>query len=168
MIHWQGELRDIFLLRGRGEPLEHVDEVRAVAGRGLDGDRRRRPDDADPRDPDHDPGREVTLVELEAVRAVADGFDPPLRPEEIRRNLLVAGVPLNHLVGCRFRVGDEVVLEGIRLCEPCPRLERLTRPGVREALLHRAGLRAAVRTTGTIRRGDEVRPLGDDAAGDLA
>ena len=43
---------------------------------------------------------------------------------------MTEGVPLNHLVGRTFRVGD-VVLRGFKLAEPCTYLEGLTRPGVR-------------------------------------
>ena len=63
-----------------------------------------------------------------------------------------------HLVGKRFRVG-EVVLEGLRLCEPCEHLGSLTRPGVREALLHRGGLRAQVLEGGLIKVGDPISPI---------
>ena len=78
---------------------------------------------------------------------------------ETRRNVVTRGIALNHLVGKRFRVG-EVLLQGIRLCEPCDHLESLTRPGVRQALLHRGGLRAQILEGGVIRVGDPIAPVG--------
>jgi MOSC domain-containing protein YiiM len=60
-------------------------------------------------------------------------------------------------VGRKFRVG-EVLLEGVRLCEPCGHLESLTQVGVREGLIHRGGLRARIVTEGTIRIGDRIEP----------
>jgi hypothetical protein len=61
--------------------------------------------------------REVTLFEVEVLEALARN-DPPLQqapirldPSEHRRNLTVRGVPLGHLAGVRFRIGD-VVLRG--------------------------------------------------------
>ena len=53
------------------------------------------------------------------------------------------------------RIG-EVLLRGMRLCEPCDHLESLTRPGVREALIHRGGLRAQILEGGVIRVGDPI------------
>jgi MOSC domain-containing protein YiiM len=66
-------------------------------------------------------------------------------------------VPLNHLVGREFTVGD-VRLRGIRLCEPCAHMESLSKPGARKALRHRGGLRAEILESGTIRAGDAVVP----------
>lgn len=78
-----------------------------------------------------------------------------LAPAEARRNLVVRGVALDELIGKRFRVG-EVECFGQRRCEPCAHLERLTRPGVLRALMHRGGLRADVLSGGEIRTGDRV------------
>ncbi len=67
------------------------------------------------------------------------------------------GVPLNHLVGREFQIGP-VRLRGIKLCEPCGHLEKMTVPGIEKALLHRGGLRAEILTSGTLRPGDPVKP----------
>ncbi|HEX2932152.1 MAG TPA: sulfurase, partial [Candidatus Binatia bacterium] len=57
-----------------------------------------------------------------------------------------------------FRVSD-VLLRGMRLCEPCAHLERLSAPGALRGLIHRGGLRAEILTGGTIRIGDPIIPL---------
>jgi MOSC domain-containing protein YiiM len=62
---------------------------------------------------------------------------------------------LNDLVGKRFRVGS-VECYGVMLCEPCLHLQELTRPGIIEELVHRAGLNADILTDGSITVGDEV------------
>jgi MOSC domain-containing protein YiiM len=133
--------------------LYEVDQVVCVVGHGLEGDRKFRREGLPPGK--NGPDREVTLIEAEAIEAVNRDCDTKLRPVETRRNVLTRGVALNHLVGKRFRVG-EAVLEGLRLCEPCEHLESLTRPGVREALLHRGGLRAQVVEGGSIKVGDPI------------
>ena len=74
---------------------------------------------------------------------------------DARRNIVTRGVALNHLVGKEFTVGN-VRIRGIRLCEPCDHLERLTGKPVLKGLLHRGGLRAQILTEGTIHAGDEV------------
>ena len=50
----------------------------------------------------------------------------------------------------------EVECEGVELCEPCLHLQRLTRPGIIDDLLHRGGLNADVVSSGTIAVGDTV------------
>ena len=119
-----------------------VEAVRAVAGKGLEGDRHFHEEGASP-------GQALTLVEAEVVEEVG------LAPGETRRQLTVRGVKLNDLVGKRFRVGD-VECFGVELCEPCLHLEQLTRPGMIKALVHRAGINADIVSGGTIRVGDAV------------
>lgn len=129
-----------------------VKEVRAVPGKGLEGDRYflQRGTFSKPA-----PDREVTLIEVEAIDALNRDYRVALDPGDSRRNIAVRGVPLNHLVGRDFTVGT-ISLRGIRLCEPCGHLEGLTREGVREGLAHRGGLRAQILTGGVIRPGDPV------------
>jgi MOSC domain-containing protein YiiM len=145
-----GRVEAIYVASNRGQAMQPMDAIQAEAGRGLDGDRYRRagegPQTAEGID------REVTLIEAEAVEAVVRG-GLSLEPGETRRNIVTRGVALNHLVGRAFRLGG-VELRGIRLCEPCGHLEKMTRPGVLAALVHRGGLRAQILSGGEIRVGD--------------
>jgi MOSC domain-containing protein YiiM len=122
-----------------------VESVRAVAGKGLEGDRHFHPDGAAP-------GQALTLVAAEEVERVGLG------PGGTRRQLTVRDVDVNGLVGKRFRVG-EVECFGVELCEPCRHLEKMTRPGIIKELVHRAGLNADILTDGVIRVGDPVVEL---------
>lgn len=133
-----------------------VNEVTAEAGRGLAGDRYYKQVGTYSDRPG--PDREVTLIEIEAIEALKRDLDLEVDPGESRRNIVTRGVPLNHLVGRTFRVG-EVTLGGIRLCEPCEHLEDLTEKGVLGGLVHRGGLRAKILKTGIIRVGDTVQEL---------
>ena len=81
-----------------------------------------------------------------------------IEPADHRRNLTVRGVPLNHLVGRRFRVG-EVILRGGRLNFPCKYLEELLGLPVYLPLYNRSGLNCAIERGGTIRPGDEIELL---------
>ena len=147
---WQGSVISINVAlgaRGDGEPINSVSEVRAVAGKGLEGDRyfgQDRPD------------REVTLIEAEAIEAMEREYQVELDYGDARRNIVTRNVALNHLVGREFRVG-EVALRGIRLCEPCSHLAQLTQQKVLPGLVHRGGLRAQILNDGTIRVGDRVQ-----------
>jgi MOSC domain-containing protein YiiM len=109
-------------------------------------------------------GSDLTLIEREALAAVERDYDVGLAPGAHRRNVTCEGVPLNHLVGERFRVGEAVCV-GTELCEPCSYLERhLEERGVREALVHRGGLRCRVVEGGRIERGDPIRRTSTDGS----
>jgi len=157
--NWNGEVVSIQVGDKAGSKLVVVKEARAVKGRGLEGDRyfhgigtySDRPG----------PDREVTLIESEAIEALERDFQIKLASQDTRRNVVTKGVPLNHLVGRQFQVG-EVALRGIRLCEPCSYLESLTKQGVEKGLLHRGGLRAQILKAGTIRVGDTITPSSID------
>ncbi len=153
---WRGVVSAMHIAREAAGPMVSVSEVRAVPGQGLEGDRYFRKTGTYSSHPST--GREVTLIEAEAVEAIAQEAGIVLAPGTSRRNITTHGVPLNHLVGRQFRVG-EVLLEGLRLCEPCGHLESLTQAGVREGLIHRGGLRARILTEGLIRLGDPIQPV---------
>jgi MOSC domain-containing protein YiiM len=101
------------------------------------------------------PDQEITLIEVEALEALERERAIRVEPNETRRNIITRNVPLNHLVGREFTVG-EVRVRGHRLCEPCSFLESKTRKGVCAGLIHRGGLRAEIIGTGVIRVGDAV------------
>ena len=128
--------------------------VRAVPNGGLEGDYAF----SISREGQSDPSREVTLLESEALEALKKEQGIELTFEQSRRNILTHSVPLNHLVGKKFQIG-EVVLRGIRLCEPCKKLAQNTQPEVLPALIHRGGLRAEILTEGLLQVGDPIFPL---------
>jgi MOSC domain-containing protein YiiM len=161
---WDGRVVSIHLAKEASAPMESVGEVRAVPGRGLEGDRYYLGTGfySEKSSPG---GREVTLIEIESVEALDGGlknsdgerYGIKLAAVDSRRNIATSGVPLNHLVDREFWVGP-VRMRGTRLCEPCKHLDELTRPGVMAGLIHRGGLRARILNGGVIRVGDLVRP----------
>ena len=153
---FEGSVVAIFIAPGEGAPMEAREAAEALPGRGLDGDRYAI--DAGKFSGTKVGKRAITLIEREAIAAANDAYDVGLTEIESRRNVVVEGVPLNHLVGAEFRVGD-VLLRGYDLSEPCAYLEELTGKPARKALLHRGGLRAEIVEGGPIRVGDTVRPV---------
>ena len=151
---FDGHLTGIFISAKKGADLRAMDAIEAVAGRGLVGDRyfAKEGTYSDKDGPD----REVTLIEEEALAGMAREYELLLPPPQARRNLLTRGVPLNHLVGQTFRVGD-VILRGIRLCEPCGHLQKLTCKGVLKGLIHRGGLRAQILQGGILNIGATIK-----------
>jgi MOSC domain-containing protein YiiM len=149
---FEGQLLAIYLHGPKGEDLRAVETARIVPERGVEGDRYCRKEGGGK------PDQEVTLIEMETLEALERECKIEIAPFKARRNLLTRGVPLNHLVGRDFAVGN-VVLRGIRLCEPCDHLESLTVKGIKDGLHHRAGLRAEVVRGGELRQGDPIRLL---------
>jgi MOSC domain-containing protein YiiM len=142
---FQGHLAGICTAHKKLDDLQTVQQAELQAGGGLVGDRYF----------GGKPDQEVTLIESEALDALAKECGIALQPVQARRNLVTRGVPLNHLIDREFTIG-EVRLRGIRLCEPCGHLEEMTQKGIREGLAHRGGLRARVVKGGTVRVGDVV------------
>src|SRR5438874_9550219 len=106
---WEGQVEAIFISPEASRPLVEVAAVRAVRGRGLEGDRYFL--GAGTYSGRSGSGREVTLIEAEALEALGRELEIELARGASRHNIVTRGVPLNHLVGFRFRVG-EVLLEG--------------------------------------------------------
>lgn len=157
---FQGQLISIHIASIAGAPMQSIDAVEAVARRGLRGDRYFEGIGHWSSSPGV--SRDVTLVEIESIEALGREKNP-ISPEALaklagsglRRNLVTRGVPLNHLVGVEFQVG-ELRLRGTRLCEPCHYLELVTGKILFQALVHRAGLRCDLVTSGIFRVGDAV------------
>jgi len=149
-----GSVHSIHITAVAGEPTVAVEEARAVAGKGLEGDRYFSGSGSWSGTPGS--GRQVTLIELETIEALDRDYEMKIEPGQARRNIVTSGVALNHLVGRQFSVG-EVRLRGMRLNEPCNHLASLTDEKVKQGLVHRGGLRADIVSGGVIRVGDAVR-----------
>jgi MOSC domain-containing protein YiiM len=155
----QGKLVGIYIAPKPKAAMQSLDEARLVPGRGIEGDRYFEKQGTFFKEPAAD--REVTLIEAEAVEAMAREC-APITAAESRRNLVTRGIRLNDLVGEEFQVG-QVRLRGLRLCHPCAHLTRLTGKQVLVGLAGRGGLRAQVLIEGTIRVGDSVSTVTDRA-----
>ena len=98
---FRGNVVSIHIARDAAAPMESREEVKAVAGNGLEGDRyfngtghwSKRPGVS----------REVTLIELETIEALEREKSLAIAPGAARRNLVTRGVTLNHLVGAQAR-----------------------------------------------------------------
>ena len=154
---FKGRLLAIAIASRAQVPMQSVDQVEARPGKGLVGDRYAAAkgwfQEGEIR-----PRHEVSLIESETIQAVVRDYQLDVTHATTRRNLLTRDTPLNHLVGREFRVGN-VVLFGVKLCEPCSHLESLTCEGIEGALKHRGGLRARVVSGGVLQVGDEILPV---------
>ena len=153
--HDAGTVAAILIAAEAEAPLDRIESVTAVAGRGLAGDRYHQGSGTFS-GPGH--GYQLTLVEVEVLDELAVPW------ELARRNIATRGIDLNALVGRRFTVGP-VECIGRRLAEPCAHLDRVSGRRMLRPLVHRAGLRADILGGGTIRVGDPVAAADRASAG---
>jgi hypothetical protein len=98
-----GTVESIHLASAAQGPMQSVAQAAAIPGRGLEGDRYAlklgtfyKPE----------PDYELTLIEAEAIEALRRDYHVELAPGEARRNIVTRNVPLNHLMGREFAIGD--------------------------------------------------------------
>lgn len=153
---WTGVVRYLHSTPRAFLPMESFEELTLVEGKGIVGDRYMIGRESGFYSHKPEEGRQITLFEIETLEALARDAKVELAPHEHRRNVTVQGVPLNHLVGRRFWVG-ETLLEATRLSTPCRHIEEILDKAVFDPLINRAGLNCKIIKGGVIRVGDAVR-----------
>ncbi|MEG7194055.1 MOSC domain-containing protein, partial [Pseudomonas aeruginosa] len=106
----EGRVKWIGVRSGSRAPIQELEVVEARRGLGLTGDHPH-------------PPRQVTLVQWEHIEALGTLLGRPLLPNEMRRNIAVAGINLLSLKDRRFRLGG-ALLETTGWYQPCGRLEK--------------------------------------------
>jgi len=151
----QGRVRWIGVRPQSRSSMIELDAVEARLEAGLTGDHAR---------PGARNARQVTLIQWEHLAVIHSlmgrAQDQPLRPEDLRRNLVISGINLFSLKGRRFRIG-QAIFETTGWCQPCARLENNLGPGTFQAVRGHGGITARVLQSGIIRLDDtlSVEPL---------
>lgn len=149
---WQGRVVSIFVAPKSAEEMVSLSTVRAMADRGLEGDRFFRDSWSAIARSD----KAVSFIEEEVLELAAKELGLESIAQKTRRNIVTRGVPLIDLLHREFVVGD-VRMRGIRLFEPCGHLVKVSKlPGIFNALYHRSGLKAAILSDGVISIGDRI------------
>jgi MOSC domain-containing protein YiiM len=139
-----GRLEAIWIKRVRRGPMDRVDRVELVAGRGLAGNA------------NQGGRRQVTVIELEVWNELMASLGASLPAETRRANLLVSGIRLHATRGHLLDIAD-CRLEVLGETKPCERMDEAL-PGLRAAMYPdwRGGVFAAVLRGGQIQTGDAV------------
>ena len=139
-----GEVRSLWVKRFKLGPMDPKQEVEMVPELGIR-------DNAD-----QGGRRQVTVIQEEVFRELADTLGPRLDPAMRRANVMIRGVDLHesrgkilHLGECRILIGGET--------RPCERMDEALE-GLRDALRPdwRGGCFGRVLVGGTVGIGDEV------------
>jgi MOSC domain-containing protein YiiM len=151
----RGRVEAIAIADRAKAPMRNVTTVRAIPGRGLEGDRYAKQAGTFTPRGGQGAGYDLTLIEAEVLDELRLADGKRLGYAEARRNIVTRGIDVNSLVGKHFTIGD-VECIGRRLCEPCAHLEQLTHTGVLRGLIHKGGLRADILTEGVIQEGATI------------
>ncbi len=146
----------IFLAPESGAEMKSVEVATALEGCGLEGDRYCAGTGHWSRF-----GRvcEVTFIAAEDLDYIERETGVSVNNGQHRRNVVTRGISLKTLRrGERFRVG-EAAFEYRGPRSVCRYIERLTEPGMTQALKGRGGICARVIENGTVRVGDEIEVL---------
>lgn len=152
---FNGEVVGLHITARAFLPMRSYDELELIAGKGITGDRYMLGREEGFYSAKPEEGRQITLFEIETLEALQRDHGITLSPEDHRRNVTVRNVPLNHLVGKVFHLG-ETVLEATRLSVPCRHIEEITGQAIFDPLINRSGLNCKILTGGIVRRGDAV------------
>ena len=151
-----GFVEGIFLAPEGGADMTSVQAATALEGCGLEGDRYCAGIGHWSRF-----GRvcEVTFIAAEDLDELERETGVSVKTGEHRRNVVTRGISLKTLRrGQRFRVG-EVAFEYRGPRSVCRYIERLTEPGMTQALKGRGGICAKVIGKGMVRVDDEIEVL---------
>ncbi|WP_339493849.1 MOSC domain-containing protein [Pseudomonas sp. RA_105y_Pfl2_P56] len=152
-----GRVRWIGVRPESREPMIELDVVEARLEAGLTGDHAR---------PGIRNARQVTLIQWEHLAVISALMgrpaEQPVKPEDLRRNLVISGINLFSLKGRRFRMG-QAIFETTGWCQPCARLQTNLGPGTFQAVRGHGGITARVLQSGIIRLDDgvSVEPVPD-------
>ena len=144
-----GKVLAIYVCPAAGDPMESKNEVKAVIGGGLLGDRYCAGIGSwNKSKPGH---RQVTLINN---RFVANSS---FEPEKTRRNILTEGIELMMLIGRYFEIGT-AFLKGVKYCDPCGRPGKLVQSDTNfsEEFADAGGLIAEVIESGIIKVDDPI------------
>jgi MOSC domain-containing protein YiiM len=154
-----GSVVAIFTVDRMEAPMQQVEQINAVAGKGLEGDRYFLGTGTYSKKPK--PDRQVTLIQSEILESLKAKFDITVKPDESRRNILTKGIEINDLIGTEFFVGS-VRLKAHRLTRPCPYLEKLlNQPGLYTELWENGGISCEILSGGVIKEGDVITTATD-------
>lgn len=145
-----GKIVSLLISKDINSPMQNVNQVVLEEGKGIFGDRYYNQEGTFSNKGKVEPDRDVTLIEIEKIEEFNKNYNQNIIKEEFRRNIVISNCDLNSLVDKEFQIGN-VILKGIRLCEPCKYLEeKLEAKSLLKGMVHKAGLRAQIIKGGSI------------------
>ena len=99
---------------------------------------------------------QVTLIDMEEIDLFNKTIEGNIDYKDFRRNIVVSGVNLCHLVGKKIKIIN-VILKIHEICQPCNYLQkRLRSPNLVKKLLNKSGVRAEILLSGYVEIGSRI------------
>jgi len=163
------QIQAIYISPSAGEPMQAINEAELIPGQGIRGDRYAKGVGAFSQN--QPPKiRHISLIAQTGI-AIANewlesGEEPQFSDSETRRNVVLSNISpdeLNQLVGKTFLLGN-IACRGTEMCVPCQRPAQLmNKPSFMDAFEGRGGLRAEILQSGTIKIGDALTCMRENA-----
>jgi len=145
------EILEIGIAKLKHDPIETVNCIEVLEGKGIKGDRKFQENNAK--------DQQLTLIESENIDYYNKKYNTNFSYLVFRRNLITKNIKLNDLVGKTLLIGN-VKVKGVDLCRPCKELEgRLGAINYLKEFLRRGGLRCEILTSGSIKVDDKISIL---------
>lgn len=146
-FHTEGNVEWLGIRPARKEHMQIVREVTLAPGKGIIGDRFKG---------NLNSKRQVSLIQKEHIDMMEQMLGSgPLKPETLRRNIVVSGLNLLALKQCVFTLGS-ATLEMTDHCHPCSRMEAALGKGGFNLMRGHGGILARVVVAGQVKIDDKL------------
>ncbi len=146
-----GRIIKIGITKLKHNPIDSVESIEVVAGKGIKGYRKFQDNNAK--------DQQLTLIESENIDYYNKKYNSNFSYLDFRRNLITKNIRLNDLVGKTLLIGEAKV-KGIDLCRPCKELEeKLGATNYLKEFLRSGGLRCEILSSGSIKVDDKISIL---------
>ncbi len=138
------------------EPLHYVEQVNAIEGKGLEGDRYFYKQGTFNKPQLSQDVREISILPYEALEACNARLNTSLDFLDLRRNLIIKNFDASLLEDKIFTIGT-AQFRIVRTCPPCRYLSRLLEEDMMTGLKYIGGHRAVIIQSGLLHVGDTLR-----------
>lgn len=151
-------LHSIIIGKNAKKPLVFVENVLAIKGKGLQGDRYFYQKGTFNKPQLSQTVREISILPYEVLKECNQRLDAKLEFVDLRRNLIIKDFDINLINEQIFQIGL-AEFKIVRTCPPCRYLSRLLDEDIMKGLKYIGGYRACITKSGLINVGDKVRIL---------
>ena len=137
------------------DPLQYIESAKAIAGRGLEGDRYFYGKGTFNKPQLSQNVREISIIAYESLDKCNTRINGNLDFLDLRRNLVIRNFDAKVLNNKVFTIGT-AKFKIIRTCPPCKYLSRQLDVDIIKGLKYIGGVRAAIVQSGTISVNDEL------------
>jgi len=154
----KNSIKEIYIANEAKVKLYNISEAKLVQNKGIIGDRYYNNTGSFSELLKEKNDFHITFIEQEKIDEFNQMTNLNYTNDMFRRNIITSGIELNDLVGKRFIINGVEFL-GMRLCQPCKLLSLELGEEFLNLMINKAGLRAQIITSGTIKIDDSINVI---------